>query len=73
MEEVVELRCAGGATLSTTKKALARVPYSKLNTEGGKATEESQANLVALLLDALRRDDMKLIVPEGFDQWGESL
>lgn len=69
--EVVELRCAGGATLSTTSKTLARAPFSRLAAEAGRATEDSPAHLVALLLDALRREDMRLVVPEGFDQWGE--
>ena len=68
--EVVELRCAGGMTLATTKKTLSRAPFSRLNSDS-KATEESQAHLVALLLDALRRENMKLIVPDGFDQWSE--
>ncbi|VDL81753.1 unnamed protein product, partial [Nippostrongylus brasiliensis] len=31
--DVVELKCADGTTLMTTKDTLARVPYSKLSTD----------------------------------------
>ncbi|VDK55707.1 unnamed protein product [Cylicostephanus goldi] len=69
MSSVVELRCADGTTLMTTKETLARVPYSKLSTDN-KATSNSDAKIIAIMLDALRRADQRLIVPDDFDDWG---
>ncbi|EPB78450.1 hypothetical protein ANCCEY_02410 [Ancylostoma ceylanicum] len=69
MSNVVELRCANGTTLMTTKETLARVPYSKLSTDDT-ATSTSDAKIVAIMLDALRRSDQRLVVPDDFDDWG---
>ncbi|WKX92355.1 hypothetical protein Q1695_010410 [Nippostrongylus brasiliensis] len=66
--DVVELKCADGTTLMTTKDTLARVPYSKLSTDHS-ATKGSDARILAIMLDALRRNDQRLIVPDDFDDW----
>uniref|UniRef100_A0A1I7XNY1 Transcriptional regulator n=1 Tax=Heterorhabditis bacteriophora TaxID=37862 RepID=A0A1I7XNY1_HETBA len=68
MTEVVELRCAGGITLFTTRETLKRAPLSKLATEDG-ITETSDPKIVSLFLDTLRRSDKRLIVPEDFTNW----
>ncbi|VDP09992.1 unnamed protein product [Heligmosomoides polygyrus] len=69
MGSVVELRCADGTTLMTTKETLARVPYSKLNTDEA-AASSADAKILSIMLDTLRRNDQRLIVPDDFDDWG---
>uniref|UniRef100_A0A7I4XX39 KCTD8/12/16 H1 domain-containing protein n=1 Tax=Haemonchus contortus TaxID=6289 RepID=A0A7I4XX39_HAECO len=69
MDNVVELRCADGTTLMTTKETLARAPYSKLNTDET-STTTSDAKMLAIMLDTLRRDDQRLVVPDDFNDWG---
>ncbi|CAI4230056.1 unnamed protein product [Auanema sp. JU1783] len=68
MTDLVELRCAGGTSLSTTKNTLSRVAYSRLATDQS-ATQHSDPNIIRILLDALRRPDMRIVTPERFSEW----
>lgn len=67
-QQLAQIICAHGATISTTRNTLQRAPSSllALNPE---ATADSDEKIVRILVEALRRQDMSIIVSESFDQW----
>lgn len=67
-QEIAQIICAHGATISTTRATLQRAPHSLLTTSPD-STSDSDDKIVRILVEALRRQDMSIIVSESFDQW----
>ncbi|CAD6184748.1 unnamed protein product [Caenorhabditis auriculariae] len=68
--EIAQIFCTNGETIETTRRTLSRAPNSPLATDPNCAVQYD-ARIVSILIDALRRHDMSLVVPESFDQWAQ--
>ncbi|UMM14968.1 hypothetical protein L5515_002584 [Caenorhabditis briggsae] len=67
-QQIAQIICAHGATITTTRATLQKAPNSLLTTSPD-ATANSDEKLVRILVEALRRHDLSIIVSESFDQW----